>query len=328
MILAHPPRIKPFPVTSPAEADQAVWLDLLDPSPEDIRLVEAATGLEIPTRADLEEIETSSRQYREGDVLYLSMTLLRRVEGGVFKGPLGFVLSRDHLLSLRYTDYPVFQLFSDRLAKGEEHVGSSAMFVGLLEAIIDRLADILEHTGGELDRLSRRIFNVEAGGRLRRPERQHDRAMRLTLAQIGRTGELVSAVRDSLLGVQRICSYLADNTFDTCPAAIGQRLQTLQRDVGSLTDYENQCMEKVHFLLDATLGFINIDQNGGLRLLTVVSFIGVPPTLVASIYGMNFEHMPELHWHYGYFYALALMAVTICLPLLWFWRKGWLGRSA
>ncbi len=186
---------------------------------------------------------------------------------------------------------------------------------------MDRLADVLERVGGELDAASRQIFRpdmAETSG-----DRRHDTELRDVLRQIGRSGELVSKLRDSLLGVSRIAGFVIDSAGEKLKPQVQNRFKTLRQDLQSLNDYDSQLTNKVQFLLDATLGFINIQQNNTIKFLTVASVVGIPPTLVASVYGMNFEHMPELHWALGYPYALGLIVLTAVIPLIWFKIKGW-----
>lgn len=306
----------------PPDIDRTVWIDLIDPSDEERARVHALTGLQVPSRGDLEEIESSSRLFRRGDALYLSTPLTRRREGGqTITTPLGIVASPRWLLTVRFSDYPAFDTFAHTVETTTVPCGAPALLVGLLEAIVDRLADVLEHVGGELDDLSTRIFSDNAAPR---DSRHIDRRMRGLLKIVGRNGDTVSRVRDSLLGLTRMVLFIDEAVKASEDSRLRIRLKTLARDLQSLSDYDNQVTAKVQFLLDATLGFINIEQNNGIRVVTVASIIGIAPTLVASIYGMNFKNIPELNWSFGYYYALALMAATVLLPLAWFRRIGWI----
>jgi magnesium transporter len=148
-------------------------------------------------------------------------------------------------------------------------------------------------------------------------------ALRDTLRTVGRIGDHVSKLREALLGVGRIVPYVSEMAHDWLPEGLGSRLRTLRRDIDSLRDYDGHLDNKVQFLLDATLGFITIQQNNIFKILTVVSVVGIPPTLMAGIYGMNFKYMPELTWSWGYEYALALIALSIIVPALWFKKRGW-----
>jgi len=322
MFLAHAPGRSPMPVTDEAVADLAGWLDLIDPSGEEVERATRITGLRIPTREQLDEIESSSRLMMEGDVFYLSTPLVRRHEedGTSDVTPIGFVLSRDRLITVRFTDWKVFDNVTARVTGQSLGCDADAVMVMLLEGMVDRLADGLERLGADLDRLSGQIFRTD-----RERTAQVDRLLRGMLREIGSAMDLLSDMRDSLLGVGRIALYLKANSRRSLHELLAEKVDTVRRDVDSLNDYVPQMYNKAQFLLDATLGFINIEQNNGIRVLTVVSFIGVMPTLVASIYGMNFKNIPELNWTYGYYYALGLMLLTIAGPLFVFWKIGWLG---
>ncbi len=316
------PRLSLQPHAGPPTSG-AVWLDLLNPTDEERSAAERLTGLRVPAEADLAEIESSSRLSTEGNVLYLSTPMgYRSADGLSMTAPLGFVLSPDYLMTVRFADLPVFDQFAERFVGGTKQSGSVAAFLGLLEGVVDLLADVLEHVGADLDGISRRVFRAERKGAPNAA--QMDVQLRATLRAVGRAGERVSNIRDSLLGVNRIVLYASEAASDWIPRDLRPRFKTLGQDIASLSDYDNQLTNKVQFLLDATLGFINIEQNNGIKVLTVVSVVGVPPTLLASIYGMNFKNMPELQWEYGYAYGLAVIVLSGILPLLWFKRRGWI----
>jgi magnesium transporter len=329
MLLANPGAAPRHPVIAGPQAAsgaQAVWLDLVSPMEEERALVERATGLRVPSEAELAEIESSSRVYARGKTLFLSTPMAYRSEEGASQvAPLGFVLSPDHLITVRFAPSTAFDAFAKRFAEGEAGdaaggVCSASAFVGLLEAIVDRLADVLEHTGGDLDAVSRRVFRPEAR---RRRSNRVDAALRATLRHVGSLGDDLSNIRDGLLGVSRIVNFAPEAARDWLPETLRPRFTTLRQDIASLTEYDAQLTNKVQLLLDATLGFISIEQNNSIKVLTVVSVVGVPPTLVASIYGMNFEHIPELHWPHGYAYGLAMIVLSALVPLVWFRWRGW-----
>jgi len=321
MFLAHAPGRPSLPVRDERDSELAGWLDLIEPTDAECDLASKLTGLRIPTREQLQEIENSSRLMREGEAFYLSTPLVRRMpDDGTLVTPIGFVLSPDRLITIRFTEFKTFELVAERVSREVGGCGADATMIMLIEAMIDRLADMLERVGMDLDGLSGRIFHAS---RVRGAD--IDKSLRDMLRQVGRAADLISDIRDSLLGLDRIGLYVGDNAAHSLHATLKSQLGTIGRDIASLNDYVAQMNNKVQFLLDATLGFISIEQNNGIRVLTVVSFIGVPPTLIASIYGMNFKNIPELNWTYGYFYALGMMVLTIAAPLLVFWKKGWLG---
>ncbi|MGI4808957.1 MAG: magnesium transporter CorA family protein [Janthinobacterium lividum] len=300
-----------------------VWLDLLDPTEQERSAVERLTRLRVPALTDIAEIESSSRLLSEGEALYLSMPLayFDREREASSSSPIGFVLSAKYLITIRYATLPVFDVYAERFASNV-HTTSGGAFIGLLEAIIDRLADVLEHVGADLSQVSHQIFGSERAAE--RNSNVIDARLRETLGRIGRRGDRLANIRDSLVGTQRIVNYVHDLGKDWMDPTLVHRCGTLRADIASLTEYDVQLSNKVQFLLDATLGFINIEQNNGIKILTVVSVVGVPPTLIASIYGMNFKWIPELQWEYGYFYGLTVIVLSAILPMLWFKRRGWI----
>ncbi len=302
---------------------QAVWIDLVSPSEAELAEVKRVTGLRVPSCADIAEIETSSRLVHENGVLTLSTPMLNRNADGVLSSaPLGFVVTRDRLLTVRFSDSVVFDQFAASWRCEDVQAAGLSPFLGLLEAIVDRLADVLERIGAEMDTLSAAAF--ARGAEQGRSSRRRDMFLQATLSEIGHKGARISQLRDGLLGVGRIVRFVLETASAWLNENARHRLTTLDRDVASLTDYDTQLTAKVQFLLDATLGFINIEQNNTIKVLTVVSIVGIPPTFVASLYGMNFHNMPELGWRYGYEYGLSLIALSIVVPLVVFWRRGWL----
>ena len=151
-----------------------------------------------------------------------------------------------------------------------------------------------------------------------------ERHLRDVLQTVGRAGDLISRMRDTLLGVGRIVPYLREAAEEFLPPDLRTRLRTLRQDISSLNDYDGHLTNKVQFLLDATLGFISIAQNNIMKVFTITSVAGIPPVLIAGIWGMNFKHMPELDWGLGYLMALTVIALSAVAPLYWFRRRGWI----
>jgi magnesium transporter len=305
---------------------EAVWIDLVRPDPAEIAFVERTTGVSVPGIDQLGEIERSSRLRNENGALYLSMPLTfgARTDQPVTT-PVGFIFNAERLITVRFEDLPSFAHFAAYdLAAEADPLTSSAVFAGLLDAIADRLADTLEIIAAELDSLSHRLFRSPATEPLRRrPPARESADLRIILRRVGHSGDLASKIRDSLLGIGRIVPYVSGLAADWLPREVKPRLDSLRDDVLSLSDYDAHVVNKVQLLLDATLGLINIEQNNIIKVLTIVSVVGIPPTLVASMYGMNFK-MPEYGWSWGYPYGLAVIVLSAVLPTLWFKLRGWI----
>ncbi len=304
------------------EGAPPIWLDLDRATEAEIGDAARQTGLRVPSLAEVAEIESSSRLSTRNGTLTLTMSMLSRSAAGVRSvAPIGFVVAPDRLLTVRFAESALVDNYARDWRAPAGPPSGMQPFLGLLEAIVDRLADVLEQLSGEMDGLSAALFRNGPAGRL--SGRRRTSFLQETLIEIGDRGARISQLRDSLLGIGRIVRYVPQAV--TWPTeADTHRLATLDRDVASLSDYDVQLNDRVQFLLDATLGFISIDQNDTIKVLTVVSIVGIPPTFIASLYGMNFHDMPELGWRYGYPYALCLIALSIVVPLVLFWRKGWI----
>jgi magnesium transporter len=308
-------------------SDAVVWVDMLQPTPDEVAFVEKTTGLVLPTLADLTEIESSSRLYTDKGALFMSTPLVFKSDTAFPEvTPVGFVLTRKRLITIRFVELGSFNAFRERAAKPEGvHRSSAGVFAGLIDTVVDRMADVLEGVGGDLDAISRRIFrdNLKKAGTTRLASSE-DADLRAILRRIGRAGDLASTIRDSLLGVSRMIPYITGLAEEWLPDEVKPYLKTLRQDALSLNDYEIHLTNKVQLLLDATLGLINIEQNNIFKVLTIVSVAGIPPTLIASMYGMNFRHMPELDWVWGYPWGLMLIVVSTLIPLAWFKLRGWM----
>jgi magnesium transporter len=300
-------------------SSDVLWLDLMQPNAQEIAFVERTTGLHVPTPDELSEIESSSRLRTEDGTLYLSAPLVHRaITDQPQSTAVGFVLCADRLITVRFEPLAVFTA-----PEKAPPATSAEAFAQLVEAIIDRIADALERIAAELDTLSHRLFRTSPiDGKHRKPAREAA-DLRIMLRTVGASGDLVSKIRDSLLGFARIVPYVAGTGAAWLPEPIKPRLETMRHDIASLSDYDAHLVNKVQLLLDATLGLINVEQNDIIKVLTIVSVVGVPPTLVASMYGMNFKNMPELSWDWGYPYGLALIFISAVAPLLWFKCRGW-----
>jgi magnesium transporter len=302
---------------------QALWLDLEAPTEADEQAVEAALGIDIPTREDMQEIETSSRIYRESGALFLTAQIVATVEARETEiGPVTFVVLPDRLVSVHYHHPGSFNHFAEWAARHDTPLKTGVdALLGLLESAVDRLADILEAEARRLDALSKAIFAAH------RPSGKGE-TLAVVLQRIGRAEDLNGKVGESLGTIQRLVAYLAvtDAPPEGLAMATGDRAQvrTMLEDLRSLREVASTQSDKIRFLLDATLGVISIRQSDIIKIFSVVAFVFLPPTLIASIYGMNFVHMPELAWPWGYPMALAGMVVSAVVPWAIFRWKKWL----
>jgi magnesium transporter len=307
---------------APAAAAKPFWIDLLQPTDDERNRVGAEHGLRLPTREALQEIESSSRLHAEGQILMLSMPLVVPEErADAQPAPLGFVLTPTLLVTTRYTPVSGFEDVIALIDKGTAPRNSPATFAALIEAMIDHRADLLESLSATINGISKRLFAQQYAA-LRWPAR-YNRALREMLNRVGHAGDELSEIRESLLGLERIVGFACERGQDWLGADIRARLQTARQDVASLTDFEVHAWSKIQFLLDAILGLISTRQNEIFKVLTIVSVVGIPPTLIASMYGMNFHYMPELSWRYGYAWGLGLIALSAIVPIVWFKWRGW-----
>jgi magnesium transporter len=305
----------------PRITEQAVWIDLLNPTQAEEAKVEKALKLDVPTREEQQEIEVSSRLYHENGAHFMTATALYLSDQAEAKTtPISFILAGNRLITVRYAEPRAFTIFAARCNRSEPDLKSgSAVLIGLIETIIDRLADFIERIQGEVDALSHSIFEIKGGVASR--QRRFD----VLLRAIGREGEVASKARESAHSLGRLLTFLAHAANERKEDKLLQaRIRTAARDVNSLTDHATFLSGKIIFLLDATLGMINIQQNDIIKIFSVAAVVFLPPTLLASIYGMNFHHMPELNWMLGYPIALILMVLAAVLPYIYFKRKGWL----
>jgi magnesium transporter len=318
----------------------AVWIDIIAPTADEERALEQALGIDIPTREEMQAIELSSRLYEENGILFMTGTVLTKAgTTAPESSAVTFILAGEKLVTLRYAEPAAFAAFrARREANLQRYCTSSDFMAGLIDAIVERAADILEAVGASMDKISLRVFEPATpavrinGGRnpLSRTQRGEARKARQrdfveVLTQIGGVSDLVSRVRESLVSFVRLIAFFREARKDD-PGAHDAllHLQTVTGDITSLSDHATFLSGKVNFLLDATLGMINNEQNAIIKILSVAALVFLPPTLVAGIYGMNFEVMPELKWAQGYPFALALMIIAGVLPYMFFRRKGWL----
>jgi magnesium transporter len=314
------------PVEYPLEnLERVIWIDLLSPTDQEETLLEGRLEIDIPTREEMNVIEISSRLYIENGAAVMIVALPAKADTDEPEmAPVTFVLTAGKLITVRYHEPRSFQTFPQRAAKAPLGcTDGDTVMLALLEAIIDRLADILERVGGDIDKISREVF--QHTGEATPKQRGKGSAFQSILQGVGRKGDMISKIRESLLSLERMVGFLMQPDIPRNPGRDDkERLNTIWRDAHALTDHASFLSQKINFLLDATLGMISIEQNSIIKIFSVAAVIFLPPTLIASIYGMNFDVMPELHWLVGYPFALLLMVLSAGVAIWYFKRKGWL----
>jgi len=299
------------------------WIDALSPTPEESAFLIRALGVEPPSLAKMSEIESSSRLYRIRDAVCVTIPLPgHESDDAVAAHPLALLVTPLALLTVRYEDLkPCDPLHLEALGVERAPANAIGATIALLEGIVDHLADELELLTARLDQRSRQIFANPSGGWAKG---LHGALLKGLIRDIGRLREFNSLIEEALLTMSRAVPFLVSELSARLTPETRARLKRVDRDVQSLSSHEGRLSDKLQFLLDACLGLIGVEQNDIFKVLTIVSVAGIPPTFIASMYGMNFKNIPEYDWSWGYPYVLTLIAVSTLLPLLWFkWRKWW-----
>lgn len=326
MLIAYVPVggvLKDHVVSAPEQVPEAaLWLDLVQPEPGEDHLVETVVGVEIPTREEMREIEPTSRLRATSGARYMTLSVLVDL-GGVSTAltPVTFILAKGRLITVRYSKPNFISKFASGARKLDcARPTAEGLLLDLLDTIIDRAADVLEDCGTDIERLSQHVFDRKAGNS------GTNNSYRAILSRLGHQEGLTSSVRESLSSLSRMIAFLGVETEEV-PALAREhraRLKSMTRDVVGLADYATFLANKLQFLLDGTIGMVSLEQNNIIKIFAVLSVVLMPPTLIASVYGMNFEHMPELHTAHGYPIALAAMLISAITPYLFFKWRGWL----
>ncbi|WP_454657795.1 magnesium transporter CorA family protein [Bosea beijingensis] len=302
--------------------DDVVWIDLLNPTPEEDKRVEKHLGISIPTREEMHDLEPSEIIYTENGARYMTARIICQSDTIVpLLADVTFILTDKALVTVRYDEPGAFNIFLNRATKpGGCGQQPEAVLDGLIEAIVDRAAEVLRGVGDKIDIASRRVFagrgqDVERGG-----------VYQVVIQKIGQYEHIISNVRESMVSVERVLLFLSANYTRPKKAQTGfsAEWRSAVRDVQAIEEHAAFLSNKLQFMMDATLGLVSIEQNKIIKLFSVVSVALMPPTLIASIYGMNFKTMPELEWQWGYPLAVGLMILFAILPYLFFRWKKWL----
>ncbi len=296
------------------------WVDLVSPTERERSAFERASGLSVPSENELVEIEATSRLKIRNDALYMTAPLIfAAADEPWLPTPVGFVLSRQLLMTVRVAESAAFDAVAKETSAAEKS-DPATVFVRLLEESIDHLADLLEQASRDLDEASRAIFRTDRQKRL-----SHETALlRRLLISTGRTSERMARIHYTLVCLDRMAKFTADRARDWLKPDMAARLQSISSDAASLVNFSEGLVSRVQLLQDAAVGIINTDQNDVIKVLTIASVVGIPPVLVAGIYGMNFKSIHEYDWAWGYQWSLALIVISALLPLIWFKWKNWI----
>jgi magnesium transporter len=302
--------------------DATVWIDLLNPTREEDAHVQTALGIDIPTRAEAREIEVSNRLYQENGAFYMTAFVMYNIEQ-VNPGTsnVTFIQAGHRLVTVRYAEPKAFPFFVQRVERGDATCTSGAAIqVGIIETMLQRSADLIERIQDDVDKMALELFEIN--GRSRRKRGTYA----VYLKGTGRDADIIARAQESAVSLERVLAYLTTNIKDRGPEMqpVLDRIDGAKGDIVSLNEHMRFLQGRTQFLLEATLGMINTEQNQIIKLFSVVSVMMMPPTLIASIYGMNFKHMPELAHVWGYPVAVAGMVVSAIIPFFYFRAKGWL----
>ncbi len=314
-------KLKPLTITSKNEhlLQDALWIDLLLPSKEEEMLIEGLFHLNIPPREEMQGIEPSSRLYKENGTVFMTATMIAKSDSPEPKSDaITLILAGDRLITVRFIEPQAFALFTSHLPKlSTDNHCASHLIVALLEATIDRLADICERIGRCLDDYSQTIFRTQTPDKIKLDYKQ-------LLQELGSNGDLNARAWESLASLNRLNGFFGQTVGAKLDEEMRPRLTTLTNDIGALSDQVKFLTSKVNFLLDATLGMVNIEQNNIIKIFSIAAVIFLPPTLIASIYGMNFDVIPGLKWRFGYLLSIVFMSLSGWLPYQYFKIKKWL----
>jgi magnesium transporter len=306
----------------PGEALPAdtVWIDLMEPTRDEDHLVERHLNIEIPTREDMNDIAPSAILYVDSGARYMTARLLcgsRTVPSYI--ASVTFILTKAALVTVRYDEAYAFANFEQRIARPNACATTpSGVLAGLIDAVSDRAAELLQKTGDRVDELSHLIFDDAAGDKAGRHQ--------ATLKALGKAGDIVSHIRESLVSIERMLLFISGEGHEQQQndgSPLQTQARTTLRDQQSLEEHASFISGKIQFLLDAILGLVNLEQNNIIKLFSVISVVLMPPTLIASIYGMNFKIIPELQLDYGYPLALCGMLISAIVPYTFFKWRGW-----
>ena len=302
-----------------------VWIDMHAPSVNEKKYIEKCFNIDVLTSEEISRIEVMSPFYKSKEAYYMTLTTINKNDNGHFDGtPFTSVITKNCLITFHYTKMEIIKTFLN-LTKNdiEIYTTPSVLLSALTEIFIHDVGEILERTGNETDVLIQNVFDK---GSSNREGKLGQNNYNDVIAKVGQAGNTISRCRESLVSINRLVIYFTQIEKEkTLYKEHKLRLKHISREIASLTEYANFLSQRISFLLDATLGLLSVEQNMIVKVFTIASAVLMPPTLIASIYGMNFRHMPpEISWNYGYPVALFMMFISAAIPFRYFKRKGWL----
>lgn len=297
---------------------EAVWIDLFNPTKQDKKTLYHLLRMNLPDRKKMDEIEISNRFYQKNNSIYMTGNFFscnQKIQ------PVTFILTNKIIITLRYDDFSFFEYFllseKNNTRKPHSYV---KIFIDLLEASIAQMADKLEESDRLIDKNTQTIFRSRS-----LEEGNHKKTnFKNVIYDIGKNGDLISKTNETLLSANRMLKFFLSIKSLKFSKDESRKLKISLNDITSLSDHASFLANKVNFLLDASLGIINVEQNNIIKIVSVAALVFFPPTLIASIYGMNFAVFPELQWNLGYPIALLLMVLSGLLPYLYFKHKEWI----
>jgi magnesium transporter len=292
------------------DRNSVIWIDMVTPSLEEIKAVETTFDINFPTKQESEEIELSSRYWEEDNRIEINSYFLINDGNHAFNETVSFILQGKLLISIRYKDLASFSAFTKRLLSSpKEFRNGYSIFCQIIDIRIDADADTIENLSKEITKIRKHVFT------------DYSNDDEEILEKISTFEDLNMKIRENLTDKQRILSSLLK-----CEKYTDEKneIPIMLKDIRSLIDHTNFNFERLDYLQNIFIGILSIEQNKVIKIFTIVNVVFLPPTLIASIYGMNFDFMPELHWDYGYLVSIGLMILSSVTPIVIFKKKGWI----
>ena len=300
-----------------------IWIDLINPQKNEEKYIETILNIQAPTEEEMDKFEVISPFYMEKDVEYMTVTVIdQSCKDYPDSVAITFILTQKYLITTRYDKPKSFEYMNSWIIRNKDKsLYPDYILTTIIDFIVNCCADILEEVGNKIDCLLKIVFEKPINKKRNSSSFYND-----IIRKIGHTGTIISKNRESLVSLNRMIIYFSqiDNAKYINKKESRLRIKHISSEISSLSEYANFLSQRNSFLLDATLGMISVEQNIIIKVFTVAAAVFMPPTLIASVYGMNFKFMPELYLKLGYPVTLVLIVISAILPYVYFKRKGWL----